>query len=102
MTLRGPSGLPGKCLHLGLSCPGESALGKGRDWERAGAAARREGRQVAGCMAKVWRGKRSSLSAWFGVRRYNKVVGMREKPHLLAAPWLKEEQQLGAGRATSC
>lgn len=62
MTLKGPSGLPGRCLQLNLSCPGETLLGKepvGLGREESGT---RLGKQQGGkggkwlvCMAKAWR-----------------------------------------------
>lgn len=99
MTLKGPSGLPGKCLQLGLFCTGETPLGQEsaglrREESRKGLGKEQGGKGDRWLVAWPKHGG-SNMSAWFGVERCSKVMGMREKAHLPAAPWLAEEQQLG-------
>ena len=92
----------GLVLH-GRKPSGEGACwaGEGGEQERAGEAAGREGRQVAGLHGQSMEVNGSNMSAWFGVRRCSKVMGMRENPISQQHHGLQKSSSW-ALRATSC
>lgn len=79
VTLKGLSGLPGRCLQLCLSCTGETPLG--REESRKGLG-KHQGRETSSCFAWPKYGCEGfkCMSAWFGVRRRSGAMGMRKKP----------------------